>query len=71
MVVSAADDAEDEIDDEGVVEDEDAPKGSDEEGAGDDDDGEKKNVHADADTFMLFTKPKQLFAQVGCPIDRP
>lgn len=49
---------EDEIEDEGGVEDEDQPGGGKTEETVDDD-GEKKNVHSDADTFLLFTKPKQ------------
>ena len=35
--------------------------GSDDETA-EDDDGPKKVVHADADTFLLFTKPRQISA---------
>ena len=30
--------------------------------AAEDDDGPKKVVHADADTFLLFTKPRQISA---------
>ena len=51
---------EDEIEEDGVVEDEEGEKDAaetgedeEEEGAG----GEKKNVSPDADTFLLFTKP--------------
>ena len=35
--------------------------GSDDDNA-EDDDGPKKVVHADADTFLLFTKPRQISA---------
>jgi len=50
---------EDEVEEEAVVDDEDGAGGSDDEAA-EEDDGSKKIVHVDADTFMLFTRPRQI-----------
>lgn len=62
---------EDEVEEDAVVDDEDGAGGADDDAA-EEDDGSKKVVHVDADTFLLFTKPRQISsAAVELPGGQP